>query len=103
MTSDTEELTERLADMKITPETRLELPFLLLEYKRADGDMDVCSNQNRLYSTAAARFLHALGISEIPLFGVTSDGPVVAIPCVQSDKEGVRIPFCVLNQAERAH
>lgn len=75
------------AASKPTPssiEEALELPLLLIEYKKTETDRVQGQNQHRLYCTAAARFLETIGITKFPIFSVVSDGPrtVLATACV---------------------
>ncbi|EED77609.1 predicted protein [Postia placenta Mad-698-R] len=57
----------------------LELPLILVEYKRPTTSYEQGQNQRRLYCTSAARFLEAIGIVEFPIFSVLSDGPYTVL------------------------
>lgn len=57
----------------------LELPLILVEYKRPTTSCEQGQNQRRLYCTSAARFLEAIGIVEFPIFSVLSDGPYTVL------------------------
>ncbi|EED81527.1 predicted protein [Postia placenta Mad-698-R] len=70
------------AASKPTPssiEKALELPLLLIEYKKTETDRVKGQNQHRLYCTAAARFLETIGITKVPIFSVVSDGASVVL------------------------
>ena len=80
----------------------LELPLLVAEYKRNGQNAVVGTNQLRMYLTAAVKFLAALGIYDFFVFGVQSDGPVVALPAaVMRKKDMVRLypypKYCIYS------
>ncbi|KAH7885684.1 hypothetical protein F5I97DRAFT_1874334 [Phlebopus sp. FC_14] len=74
----------------------LDLPLFVVEYKKMQTDFTVTgANQLRIYSTAAASFLAAVGITEFPVFGLLTDGCKGVITCAwaetESDIQCVRI------------
>ncbi|KAH7885681.1 hypothetical protein F5I97DRAFT_1874317 [Phlebopus sp. FC_14] len=74
----------------------LDLPLFVVEYKKMQTDFTVTgANQLRIYSTAAASFLAAVGITEFPVFGLLTDGCKGVITCAwaetESDTQCVRI------------
>ncbi|PCH39373.1 hypothetical protein WOLCODRAFT_85527 [Wolfiporia cocos MD-104 SS10] len=73
------------------PRSWLELPLLVVEYKKKDTNHIKAQNQHRLYSTAAARFLESVGITRQPVFGIVSDGPVAMLTTTWVDGEYVHI------------
>ncbi|KAF8546704.1 hypothetical protein OG21DRAFT_1472941 [Imleria badia] len=74
-------LTRKTQRLQIEPDaTRLELPILTVEYKKASNSMMKGTNQVRMYLTASVKFLQAVGITNIPVYGVQTDGPVVVLP-----------------------
>ncbi|KAF8545941.1 hypothetical protein OG21DRAFT_1589690 [Imleria badia] len=60
--------------------TRLELPILAVNYKKASDSMTKGTNQLRMYLTASVKFLQAVGITDVPVYGVQTDGPIVVLP-----------------------
>ncbi|KAF8139652.1 hypothetical protein EV363DRAFT_1426160 [Boletus edulis] len=60
--------------------TYLDLPILAAEYKKASDDLAKGTNQLRMYLTASVKFLHAVGITNFPVYGVQTDGPIVVLP-----------------------
>ncbi|KAM5540010.1 hypothetical protein V8D89_006150 [Ganoderma adspersum] len=65
---------------KLGPRKEFLVPVVLIEHKRKDTDekkrpLEYSGNNQRLmYSTSSARFLHALGITNTPTFGITTTG-----------------------------
>ncbi|KAN0101122.1 hypothetical protein V8E55_001106 [Tylopilus felleus] len=58
----------------------LELPILTAEYKKASDNLMKGTNQLRMYLTASVKFLQAIGITNIAVYGVQTDGPIVVLP-----------------------
>ena len=59
----------------------LEIPVFVGEYKRST-DMKgrkTGINQMRMYLTASVKYLEAVGISGVPVYGVLMEGPIAAI------------------------
>ncbi|KAI0918097.1 hypothetical protein AcV5_002870 [Taiwanofungus camphoratus] len=53
----------------------LELPLIVIEYKKASYSETQGENQHRLYCTALLRFLEAIGITDYPIYSVLAEGP----------------------------
>ncbi|KAI0940459.1 hypothetical protein AcW1_003650 [Taiwanofungus camphoratus] len=53
----------------------LELPLIVIEYKKASYSQTQGENQHRLYFTALLRFLEAIGITDYPIYSVLAEGP----------------------------
>ncbi|KAF9802488.1 hypothetical protein IEO21_09891 [Rhodonia placenta] len=66
----------------------LDLPLIVVEYKRPSDTHTDHINQRRIYCVSAARFLEAIGIDEFPIFSVLSDGPLTVL-AVTWAKDGV--------------
>ena len=58
--------------------TALGLPILVGEYKRStDGTArETGTNQLRMYLTASVKYLEAIGITDVPVYGVQTEGPI---------------------------
>ena len=73
--------------------TRLELPILTVEYRKASDSLIKGTNKLRMYLTASVKFLQAVGITNIPVYGVQTDGPIVVLPAVVLRDDNVRSLF----------
>ncbi|KAF8139647.1 hypothetical protein EV363DRAFT_1579207 [Boletus edulis] len=51
-----------------------------VEYKKVSDDLVKGTNQLRMYLTASVKFLQAVGIRNVPVYGVQTDGSVVVLP-----------------------
>ncbi|KAF8439348.1 hypothetical protein L210DRAFT_3630922 [Boletus edulis BED1] len=85
MDSDSEDsveaLTHKTQRLQLGPDaTYLELPILAVEYKKVSDDLVKGTNQLRMYLTASVKFLQAVGITNVPVYGVQTDGSVVVLP-----------------------
>lgn len=72
---------------------RLELPVLAVEYKRASDSAMKGTNQLRMYLTASVKFLQAIGIKNVPVYGAQTSGPLVVLPVAILKDDGVRRMF----------
>ena len=72
----------------------LELPILVGEYKRVKDDKDrgTGTNQLRMNLTSSIKFLEAIGITGVPVYGVQTEGPIAAVSAAVM-KNGV----CILT------
>ena len=85
------QLSEQLQNTHVADNTRskastaLALPILVGEYKRGTNGMteqareaarETGTNQLRMYLIAAVKYLEAIGITGIPVYGVQTDGPI---------------------------
>jgi hypothetical protein len=70
--------------------TRLELPILTVEYRMASDSLLKCTNQLRMYLTASVKFLQAVGITNIPVYGVQTNSPVVVLQAAVLRGDNVR-------------
>ena len=87
-------LTDSIQRMQIGPgSTRLELPILTVEYRKASDSLMKGTNQLRMYLTASVKFLQAVGITNIPVYGVQTDGPIVVLPAAVLRDDNVRSLF----------
>ena len=68
----------------------LELPILTAEYKKASDNLMKGTNQLRMYLTASVKFLQAIGITNIAVYGVQTDGPIVVLPAAILGDDNVR-------------
>lgn len=59
----------------------LRVPFLAVEYKKADGNQRQCINQLRMYSTSLSKYLAHLGVEDFPTFGLATDGVMGFVTC----------------------
>ena len=57
----------------------LDLPAVVVEWKKEGGTIQQAMNQHSVNHVTAAWFLEACGITEFPVFGITSDGPVLTL------------------------
>ena len=59
----------------------LELPIFFGEYKRSTNmsGRQTDTNQMRMFLTASVKYLDALGITNFPVYGVQTEGPIAAI------------------------
>lgn len=57
----------------------LHLPVLISEWKREGGNILQAANQHYVNHTSGARFLEACGIVDFPVFGLTSNGPLLTL------------------------
>ncbi|KAF8139653.1 hypothetical protein EV363DRAFT_1444121 [Boletus edulis] len=74
-------LTHKTQRLQLGPDaTYLELPILAVEYKKVSDDLVKGTNQLRMYLTASVKFLQAVGIRNVPVYGVQTDGSVVVLP-----------------------
>ncbi|KAH0838790.1 hypothetical protein J3R83DRAFT_7166 [Lanmaoa asiatica] len=77
----TDALVSKAQGLRLDPDaTLLELPILAVEYKRASDNIMKGTNQVRMYLTTCVKFLQALGITNVPVYGVQTDGPIVVMP-----------------------
>ena len=86
---------EKAAQEKTAKEKAiLELPILVGEYKRVKDEKDrgTGTNQLRMYLTSSVKFLEAIGITRVPVYGVQTEGPIAAISAAVM-KNGV----CILT------
>lgn len=69
--------------------------MLAVEYKKRPGKSDLAkaTNQLRMYLTASVKFLQTIGITNFAVYGVKTDGPVVALPAavIQDDDNIVHL------------
>jgi len=87
-------LASEVRGLRLGPDvTRLELPILTVEYKKASDSLMKGTNQVRMYLTASVKFLQAVGISNIPVYGVQTDGPIVVLPAAIIRDDNVRSLF----------
>jgi hypothetical protein len=94
-------LTCKAQRLRIGPDaTRLELPILTVEYKRASDHLIKGTNQVRMYLTASVKFLQAVGIMNVPVYGVQTDGPIVVIPAAVLRDDDVRSLIMDINQMQ---
>ena len=58
--------------------TAMGIPILVGEYKKSTDERgrETGTNQLRMYLTAAVKYLEAIGITGIPVYGVQTDGPM---------------------------
>ena len=85
------QLTQQLQNTHVADDSRskastvLGLPILVGEYKRGTNGMtdeareaarETGTNQLRMYLTAAVKYMEAIGITGIPVYGVQTDGPI---------------------------
>ena len=83
--------------------TRLELPILVVEYKKASDNMMKATNQVRMYLTASVKFLQAVGIANTPVYGVQTDEPIVVLPAAVPRDDNVRSPFATSAGIDNFH
>ncbi|KAH9929306.1 hypothetical protein B0H21DRAFT_700160, partial [Amylocystis lapponica] len=69
----------------------LELPLLVVNYKKASTDVAKFTNRHRIYSVAAVKFLEDIGITDFPVFSALTDGPKVSLPSAWLTDEIVHI------------
>ena len=87
----TESLTRKVDKLRIEPDvTRLELPILAVEYKKASDNVIKGTNQLRMYLTASVKFLKAVGIKNFAVYGVQTDGSIAVVPAAVLRDDGVR-------------
>ena len=96
-TNAVDEAAEQLQDIHTTDNKEqavLELPILVGEYKKPPDvrGLQISTNQIRMHLTASAKFLEAVGISGIPVYGIQIDGPIASISA-SVVKKGVCIPI----------
>ena len=82
----------------------LELPIFVGEYKRSTDlkDRQTVTNQIRMYLTASAKYLEAVGVTGVPVYGVQVEGPIATISAAVSKADGVRIPTVHAYADERS-
>ena len=73
--------------------THLELPILTAEYKKGSDSLMQGTNQVRMYLTASVKFLQAVGITNVPVYGIRTDGPIVVLPAAVLRDDNVRSLF----------
>ena len=78
----------------------LHLPVLIAEWKKEGSNIAQALNQESMNLVAAARFLEACGITDFPVFGLISDGPVLNLDYAYSGDE-IKIPGFAEPSAER--
>ncbi|EKM58973.1 uncharacterized protein PHACADRAFT_249110 [Phanerochaete carnosa HHB-10118-sp] len=61
------------------PANLLSLPLLIAEWKKESVSGEQAANQHYINHVAGVRFLQACGITDIPLFGLRSSGPVLLL------------------------
>ncbi|KAI0915807.1 hypothetical protein AcV5_003628 [Taiwanofungus camphoratus] len=66
----------------------LELPLIVIEYKKASYSETQGENQHWLYCMALLQFLEAIGITNYPIYSVLAEGPQVMLSSAQI-KDGV--------------
>ena len=64
----------------------LDLPVLISEWKREGGNIHQAANQHYVSHTSGARFLKACGIVDFPVFGLTSNGPLLTLDYAYTGK-----------------
>ena len=70
-------------------------PFLVAEMKRGDGTTpkskgpisDTAQNQRIMYSIAAARFFASMNLTEVPVYGLATAGPLVTVTATWCTKK----------------
>lgn len=83
----------------IEPERRaprdafLDLPILVVEYKKADEDRRKVTNQLRMHLVACVKFLAALGIVGFPVYGAQTDGSKVVF--IAASQKNIESPVCL--------
>ena len=97
-----DELISRLRDLPtrsskeraVQEQVVLDLPILVGEYKRPADDKGrgIGTNQLRMNLTSSVKFLEAVGITGVPVYGVQMEGPIAAISAAVM-KNGV----CILT------
>lgn len=91
LTVSMDKLTHTVQKLQIGSDaTRLELPILTVEYKKASDNVMKGTNQLRIYLTASVKFLQAIGITNVPVYGVQTDGPIVVLPAAVLRDDDVR-------------
>lgn len=55
----------------------LQLPVLIAEWKKEGGDAEQVTNQHYIDLVASVRFLQVCGITDFPVFGLRSNGPIL--------------------------
>lgn len=94
-------LTCQAQRLRIGPDaTRLELPILTVEYKKTSDHLMKGTNQVRMYLTASVKFLQAVGITNVPVYGVQTDGPIVVVPAAVLRDDDVRSLIMDTNQMQ---
>ena len=90
----TESLTRKVDELRIESDTtRVELPILTVEYKKASDNVIKGTNQTRMYLTASVKFLKAVGINNFAVYGVQTDGSIAVVPAAVLRDDGVRNPM----------
>ena len=93
----------RVLDLEGTEDQAvLELPVFVGEYKRLtdiDGHQ-AGTNQMRMYLTASVKYLEAVGITGIPVYGVQTEGSIAAISAAMMKGE-VCIPIVLANVVQK--
>ena len=85
-------LASKAQRLRLGPDaTCLELPILTVEYKKASGSLMQGTNQVRMCLTASVKFLQAAGITNVPVYGVQTDGPIVVLPAAVLRDDNVRV------------
>ncbi|EKM61483.1 uncharacterized protein PHACADRAFT_248126 [Phanerochaete carnosa HHB-10118-sp] len=57
----------------------LQLPVLVAEWKKEGGDAEQAANQHYIDLVASVKFLQVCGITDCPVFGLRSDGPILLL------------------------
>ena len=94
----------KVQDLRLGPDTAyLELPILIVEYKKDSDNLMKGTNKLRMYLTASVKFLQAVGITNIPVYGVQTDGPIVVLPAAVIRDDSVRNLFTTCPRADDIH
>ena len=111
-----DELTTKLRDLlipssedKVSQETVvqegvLELPILVGEYKKPRDvkDRGTDTNQLRMYLVSSVKFLEAIGITGVPVYGMQTEGPIAAISAaVMKNGVCILIVYVVVGVLQR--
>ena len=97
-----DEVTAQLQNLYTTGDKEqavLELPIFVGEYKVLKRPADLKgrqtgTNQLRMYLTASAKLLEAVGITGVPVYGVQTEGPIAAISAAVVKKGCVFLYEC---------
>lgn len=79
------------------------IPLVVIEHKREDVDQNKRpleysgNNQRLMYCTSAARFLYALGITNMPIFGITTAGSRATVSVAWCTRDEVSLVLCSMN------
>ncbi|EKM61422.1 uncharacterized protein PHACADRAFT_248016 [Phanerochaete carnosa HHB-10118-sp] len=70
---------ETFAKPKSVTADLLQLPVLIAEWKKEGGDAEQVANQHYIDLVASVKFLQVCGITDFPVFGLRSDGPILLL------------------------